>query len=57
MRKLIRKAPHKPVMKYTVEDMLSVTIPNKRIVAARGLMLVYFGSTAVLSYIVARAYR
>lgn len=57
MRKLIRKAPHKPVMKYTVEDMLSPTLPNKRIIAARGLMLLYFGTTAVFSYIVARAYR
>lgn len=57
MRKLLKQAPKKRVTDYTVGEMLSPTIPNKEIVAARGLMLLYFGSTAVLSYIVARASR
>lgn len=53
----MRKAPEKKVLDYTVGDMLAPTLPTKRIVIARGLMLAYFGSVAIGSYILARASR
>lgn len=53
----MRKAPDKKVLDYTVGDMLSPTLPNKKIVLARGIMLAYFGVTVVGSYILARASR
>lgn len=53
----MRKAPDKKVLDYTVGDMLSPTLPNKKIVIARGLMLAYFSVSVLGSHILARATR